>query len=172
LPKYYGDGWQYIREYIRVMGDELTGRTILGKTYHFERTTGPANKGLLYMTRGERAYVDGLWAKAKELTEDERQLVNVRRDEISYRVWKTDTLKSLFGMFSFDGNNNKQLLRDIWELNVANHGFDHSYVTVEESERLGIYNFTPRYWTWRMLGYATRDRANNFLELLWGWIFW
>jgi len=171
LPKYYGEGWQYIREYIRAISEEFTGRKVGGRVRHFDRTTGAGNKGLLHIKRDELKYVDALWENAKALTKEDWQLTNVRRAEISYRIWKADTFKDEFSLFGKRTQNNRQLLEDIWELGLTTHGFDHIYVTVEESERLGIYRLTPRYWTWRMLGYRTREKANNFPQLLWGWIF-
>jgi len=184
LPKYYGEGWQYIREYIRIMSEKLTGRTsALGIGRHFERTAGAGKKGLLSVKNRELKYIDELWANAKALAKEDWQLTNLRRAEVSWRVWKADSLRGEFSLFKKRTANNRQLLSDIWELGLTTHGFDHIYVTVEESERLHIYNLTPRYWTGRMLGYNTiggidndgNDRgpgkAKNFPQLVWGWIF-
>jgi hypothetical protein len=184
LPLYYGEGWQYIREYIRIACEELTGRKVWGVTRHFDRTDGPGTKGLLSIKKGERKYIDALWAQAKALAKEDWQLVNVRRAEISYRIWKADTLKDEFSFFAKRAQNNRQLLADIWELGLTTHGFHHKYITVEQSDALKIYNLTPRYWTGRMLGYTTIGgidgdgndrgpaRAKNFPQLVWGWIFW
>ena len=100
-------------------------------------------------------------------------VVNLRRAQLTHRVWKADTMKGEFsGLFS-SGRiaNNRQLLEDIWELDVTILGFDHKFVTVEESERLKIYRLMPRYWSWRQLGYGTKEKAQTFPQLLWGWIF-
>jgi len=184
LPVYYGDGWQYVREYIRIAGEELTGRKVWGKTGHFDRGQGAGNKGLLYMKRGELEYVDALWENALALGGEGWQLANLRRAQLTHRVWKADTMKGEFrGLFS-SGRiaSNKQLLEDIWELDVTILGFDHKFVTVEQSERLKIYRLMPRYWSGRQLGYdviggidsAGKDRgqgrAKNFAQLVWGWI--
>ena len=170
LPLYYGDGWQYVREYIRITSEELTGREVLGVTRHFDRTCGPGKTGLLSIKTAELKYIDGLWASAKALAAKDWQLTNVRRAEVSYRIWKADTFRGEFSLFSKRRANNRQLLNDVWELGLTQHGFDHMYVTVEESERLHIYNLTPRYWTWRMLGNSARE-AKNFPQLVWRWIF-
>jgi len=172
LPMYYGEGWQYIREYIRITSEELTGKEVFGITGHFDRTTGPGNEGLLFMKGSEVKYVDALWKNAKALAKEYWQLTNVKRAEISYRIWKADTLKGEFSLFARRAKNNRQLLADIWELGLTQHGFDHVYATVEESERLSIYYLTPRYWCWRQLGYTTKEKAKNFPQLIWGWIFW
>ncbi|MCL2514171.1 MAG: hypothetical protein FWF08_09725, partial [Oscillospiraceae bacterium] len=165
--------------------EELTGRTILGKTGHFDRGTGAGSNGLLYMTAGELKYVDGLWENALALCNDDWQMANLRRAQLMHRVWKADKMKGEFsGLFSSRRmENNRQLLKDIWELDVIVLGFDHKFVTVEQSERLKIYRLTPRYWSGRQLGYDIiggpdnngvdrgPGKANNFIQLLWGWIF-
>jgi hypothetical protein len=169
LPVYYGDGWQYVHEYIRIASEELTGRKVWGKTGHFDRGQGAGNKGLLYMKRGELEYVDELWENALALANaqssggEDWQLANLRRAQLTHRVWKADTMKGEFaGLFSSKRTaNNRQLLEDIWELDVTILGFDHKFVTVEESERLKIYRLMP---------HGTRDKAKNFPQLLWGWI--
>jgi len=170
LPKYYGEGWQYIREYIRVTSEELTGRKVWGRTRHFQCCDGPGNKGMLYMKAGEVKYVDALWENAKALAEEGWQLENVRRAEVSYRVWKADTLKGEF--LTKHAQSNRQLLADIWELGVTQHNEanEADYITVEDSERLGIYNLMPRYWSWRQLGRSTKE-AKNFPQMLWLWLF-
>ena len=171
LPLYYGDGWQYIREYIRITSEELTGRTsALGIERHFERTAGPGKKGLLSVKKNEMKYIDELWANAKGLAKEDWQLTNLRRAEISWRIWKADTLKGEFSLFTKRTVANRQLLADIWELGLTTHGFDHLYVTVEESDRLHIYNLTPRYWTRRMLGGSALE-AKNFPRMVWRWWF-
>jgi hypothetical protein len=184
LPLYYGGGWQYVREYIRIASEELTGRKIWGRQYHFERTSGPAKKGLLSMSGKQLKYIDALWKNAKALAREGWQLENLRRAEISWRVWKADTLRGEFSVFEKRAQNNRRLLSDIWELGLTQHGFHHKYITAEQSDALRIHNLTPRYWTGRMLGYTTVGgvdgdgndrgpaRAKNFLQLLWGWIFW
>jgi len=183
LPQYYGAGWECIREYIRSASEEFTGRRVWGRVRHFDRADGPSKKGILYMKAKEVKYVDSLWEDAKALASEDWQLLNIRRAEISYRIWKSDTLRGEFKFFGKRAQNNRQLLADIWELGLTAHGFNHSYVTVEQAERLKITNLTPRYWSGRQLGYSTiggtdndgNDRgpgkANNFPQLLWGWIF-
>jgi len=172
LPAYYGEGWQYLREYVRITSEELTGQKFLGRATHFDRTDSPGKRGLLSMRGGEVKYVDALWEHAKALAKEEWQLTNVRRAEISYRIWKADTFRGEFSLFAKRTRNNRQLLADLWALGLTQHGFDHLYVTPEESERLGVYRLTPRYWTWRMLGYTTKEKAESFPQMVWGWLFW
>jgi len=170
LPLYYGDGWQYIREYLRVISEELTGRKLWGRTRHFQCCDGPGNKGMLYMKRGEIKYCDDLWENAKALAKEDWQLANVRRAEVSYRVWKADRLKGEF--LTNHAQSSRQLLADIWELGVTQHNEDYEadYITIEDSERLGIYYLMPRYWSWRQLGRSTKE-AKNFPQMLWRWLF-
>ena len=170
LPLYYGDGWQYVREYIRIASEELTGRKVLGVTRHFDRTSGPGKKGLLSVKKNELKYIDGLWADAKALAAEDFQLTNLRRAELSWRIWKADTLKGEFSLLKKRTQSNRQLLSDIWTLGLTQHGFDHLYVTAEESDRLHIYNLIPRYWTRRMLGGSAME-AKNFPQLVWRWLF-
>jgi len=185
LSGYYGEGWQYVREFIRACAEEFTGQKVYGRVRHFERTAGPSNKGVLYMRRNEVKYVDDLWANAKALAKEDWQLCNIRRAEVSYRIWKSDTLRGEFSFFNTKrGENNRQLLADIWELGLTKHGFSHSYITVEQSERLKIYRLMPRYWSGRQLGYSViggtdnegndrgPGRAKSFAQLVWGWWFW
>jgi len=115
-------------------------------------------------------YIDALWANAKALAADDRQLTNLRRAEISWRIWKADTLHGEFSLLKKRTQSNRQLLSDIWELGLTQHGFDHLYVTAEESDSLKIYNLTPRYWTRRMLGGSAME-AKNFPQLVWRWLF-
>jgi len=50
LPKYFGGGWQYIREYLRFTADEASGRTVGGVTYHANCLEGCSATGMLAMT--------------------------------------------------------------------------------------------------------------------------
>lgn len=116
LKAYYGGGWQYIREYI----DMTTAKT---GTEGRHTTIGSEmdDRAVLNLKPNEIVYMDELWAKAKELALDEKQLLHVRRSEISWRYWKAN---NRFGEYSPLGNpkgwyaENKKLYEDMKEFGV------------------------------------------------------
>ncbi|NLA77865.1 MAG: DUF4838 domain-containing protein, partial [Clostridiales bacterium] len=91
LKAYYGDGWQYIREYID-MTSEHTG--INGT--HMSIYEHLCSEGMLSMTDNEIAYCDDLWNNAKNLAQTPEMLKNVERSELSWRLWKSANRKAEF----------------------------------------------------------------------------
>lgn len=83
MRAYYGDGWQYVREYI-----DLTTRKSGNGKNHMHIWASMTSKGVLKLTKNEIAYADDLWAKAAELAQSETHLRHVRMSELSWRYWK------------------------------------------------------------------------------------
>jgi len=174
LPKYYGGGWQYIREYLRFTADECAGRTIGGVTYHTTSLDGCSKTGLLAMTNNEIKYTDALWAKAKELAGSERCLENVRRAEISFRTWKSDNFRAEFWPVNLTGSrmrSNKQLYDDLCELCTDDFGYvwhnQNDYLAQpEDFYNLKLYLLFPKMWSWRQLGRDNEGQVKNIFELL------
>jgi len=85
LKAYYGDGWQYLREFI-----DLTTANAGTKWPH--RKLGifnsPTDKDLLNMGINKIRYADALWEKAIALAGDEACAQRVRRSQLSWRFWK------------------------------------------------------------------------------------
>jgi len=116
LKAYYGAGWQYIREYI----DMTTAKTGT-EGRHTSIGTEMDDRAVLNLKPNEITYIDELWAKAKELAQDDTQLLRVRRSEVSWRYWKAN---NRFGEYSPVGNptgwygENKKLYEDMKEFGV------------------------------------------------------
>jgi len=183
LPKYYGGGWQYIREYLRFTADEASGREIGGVTYHANSLEGSSVTGMLAMTNNEIKYADYLWARAKELAGSELCLENVRRAELSYRMWKSDTFRGEFWFFNLSksrAKENQKLFGDFWELLATPRLVDGVlteekqiwyntvdwWVTQEDFYNLKLYLLWPKMWSWRQLGRDNEGAVTNFLELI------
>ena len=90
LKAYYGDGWQYLREFI-----DFTSANAGTKLPH--RKLGifnsPTDKDLLNMGINKIRYADALWEKAVALAGDEKigaetREQRVRRSQLSWRFWK------------------------------------------------------------------------------------
>ena len=175
LPRYYGAGWQYIREYIRITSEELTGKTIGGVTYHTNCLSGATPIGNLCMTNNQLKYIDKLWEKAKALTgaaRQEQQLLNMRRAELSWRIWKSDNFRGEFWPLRMRMRSNRELFGDIWALGIQQHseaGYpdDPGYVKPEDFQALRLDLLTPRYWAWRQLGRDNEGKIHNVWQMLW-----
>lgn len=116
LQAYYGDGWQYIREFID-MTIAKTGNNDLHTTIGTEMD----DRALLNLKPNEIDYINNLWAKAKELAQDKTHLDNVRRSELCWRYWKAN---NRFSEYSIAGNpfgwygENKKLYADFKEFGI------------------------------------------------------
>ena len=89
LKHYYGDGWQYLREFI-----DLTIANAGTKCPHRKLGIGnsPTDKDLLKLKTNQIRYADQLWEKAIELAGDipagaETREQRVRRSQLSWRFW-------------------------------------------------------------------------------------
>ena len=169
LSGYYGGGWQYIREYIRFASLEGSGRTIGGVTYHTNSLNGDSQIAALCLTKNEVKYCNELWAKAKALSGGGVYLENVRRAELSYRMWKSDTFRDEFWPLKLPlrMNENKKLYDDFAEFNILYHNTVDWWVQPEDFYNLKLYLLYPRMWSWRQLGMGNEGEVNNIWELIW-----
>jgi len=169
LPNYYGGGWQYVREYIRFASEECAGRTIGGVTYHGDCLSGATYTGHLAMTNNEIRYTDALWAKAKELAGSQQCLDNVRRAELSFRLWKSDNFRAEFWPLNLTFSrtrNNKLLYDDIAGFGIFWHNVTDWMVQPEDFYNLKLYLLYPRMWSWRQLGKDNEGNVSNLLDLI------
>ena len=192
LPDYYGDGWQYVREYIRIVSEELSGQTIAGVQQHTNCLGGGTASGNLLCTNNQLKYIDALWEKARELTaassnpRKDQQLRNIRMAELSWRVWKGDSFRGEFSFFRIPRTrrqSNTELFYDIKDLGVVWHNEDGGgpadpnllrngmYVSAEDFEKLQLDILSPRYWNWRALGSQNQGELENFWQGLWSVLF-
>jgi hypothetical protein len=170
---------------------DRAGRTIGGVTYHGNCLSGATYTGHMTLTNNEIKYVDKLWARAKELAGDGQRLDNVRRAELSFRLWKADNFRAEFWFLNptkLRVNENKKLYDDQHEL-LATDGMkgylteDNSTVTLdkglivwhnitdwqvqpEDFYNLKLYLLYPRMWSWRQLGRDNEGNVSNLLELI------
>ena len=163
LPNYYGGGWQYVREYIR-FASACAGRTIGGVTYHGDCLSGSTHTGHLALTNNEIKYIDHLWAKAKELAGNQQRLDNVKRAELSFRIWKSDNFRAEFWPVNLTFSrtkNNKRLYDDIAGFGILWHNGTDWTVQPEDFYNLKLYLLYPRMWSWRQLGKGNEGQVKN-----------
>jgi len=116
LKAYYGDGWQYIREYI-----DITTKKTGNDGLHTSIGSEMDDRAVLNLKPNEIDYVNSLWVKAKEKAQSDYYLTNVRRSELSWRYWKAN---NRFSEYSIAGNplgwydENKKLYADFQEFGV------------------------------------------------------
>ena len=173
LKLYFGDGWQYIKEYIRLLSEECIGRTIAGIENHMQCTSEVTGPGFLAMTKNQITYCNELWENARKLAKKDWQLLNVRSAEISWRVWKSYNYMGEFTRVQAPSiwiENNKKLFADITELGLTQYSQDDPFVSKAEFDKLQLYYFNPQYWTWRKLGRERQSTANNLWDIVKGWI--
>ncbi|MCL2514206.1 MAG: DUF4838 domain-containing protein, partial [Oscillospiraceae bacterium] len=92
LKAYYGDGWQYMREFINVT-IECAGKKVPHRKMGIFNS--PTDKDILNMKPNKIQYADKLWEKAIELAGDdivgngpETYKQHVMRSQLSWRFWK------------------------------------------------------------------------------------
>ncbi len=169
---YFGDGWQYIREYLRMVSEECNGKSFLGVQMHAVCVSGATEPGNISMGKDQVAYCDALWANATALAQEDWQLWNLRSNEISWRVWKSNNLAGEFALVRFPAaryNNNKRLFADIYELGVIQHDEGSNYVSPEDFVKFELYYLSPTFWTWRRLGREKQYTADSLLDIIAGW---
>ncbi|MCL2494639.1 MAG: DUF4838 domain-containing protein [Oscillospiraceae bacterium] len=183
LPLYFGGGWQYIREYLRFTAEEASGREIGGVTYHTNSLEGSTKTGMLAMTNREIKYIDHLWDRARALAGSELCLNNVRRAELSWRMWKSDNFRGEFWFFNLAKSRtkeNKKLFDDFWELLATPKLVDGVltddlqiwynsvdwWITQDDFYALKAYRLWPKMWSWRQLGRDGEGVVTGFWDLL------
>ncbi len=125
LADFYGAGWQNIREFIDIITENSTKN-------HVEIYS--SMKDSLTLNDDEIAKCDELWVKAAELCENENQLNNIKRSEISWRFWKASVGKGEFAGLAIDAK--KALVNDIAASGATMH-----------SEGSDGVEPAPLYWT-------------------------
>ena len=88
LKAYYGGGWQYVREFLRMMAENTGKPDWLGRHRLMGFYMTPTDKGLLDLKPNQIRYADRLWEKAADLAGDEACEKNVRNSQIGWRYWK------------------------------------------------------------------------------------
>ncbi|HQH63544.1 MAG TPA: DUF4838 domain-containing protein [Clostridiales bacterium] len=169
---YFGDGWQYIKEYTRMISVECNGKTIAGIQTHM-KCFDLNQPGLMAMTKNQITYCDELWAKAKSLAKEDWQLNNLRSCEISWRSWKACHFYGEFSRFQAPSvwtASNQKLFEDLTSLGLTQFDPGNDYVTLEEFDKLDLKYLYPQYWTWRQLGKDMQGKADNLGDIIWGWI--
>ena len=110
LRAFYGEGWRYIKEYLRLT-TARTGTKGRHMTIYHDMMDGT----VLSMSCAEVALCDRLWREAEAFCADETERERVRRSGLSWRYWKACNLR---GEFSRIGNpagwkqEQKKLLED------------------------------------------------------------
>lgn len=134
---YYGEGWQYVYEYIR-MTTEKTGTN--GK--HMGIYASMDDKGVLNLTDNEIEYCNDLWAKAKELAENETVLKHVELSELSWRYWKSHNRVSEFKGSDNRTAQNKILYEDFKRLGIKRIHEGGGGLLTDNPD----FSKNPRYW--------------------------
>ena len=114
-------------------------------------------------------YIDKLWEAAKALSAGQpQQLLNLRRAELSWRIWKSENFRGEFWPLNLRESRmqcNAALFYDILEL-MDQQSEGGLYVSREDFDNLSLKLLWPRMWTWRQLGRDNEGKVNNLLELL------
>lgn len=171
MVDYFGEGWQYVREYLRMISEECNGKSFLGVQMHVVCVSGAMEAGNISMGKAQVAYCDALWSKAKELAKEDSQLINLRSNEISWRVWKSDNFAGEFSLFQPSSKRytaNDRLFADICALGVTQHDEGSDYVSPADFDRLDLNKLNPTFWTWRRLGEDNKFEAKTFLDVIVG----
>lgn len=124
LRAYYGEGWQYVREYID-MTVKKSG-VDYNHMYIFDKMD---KKGTFKLTPNEIDYCNTLWAKAADLAGKRDTYDRVKRSELSWRYWKACNKLSEFSRISNPlhwKDENKLLYADyqIYNITRLNEGRD------------------------------------------------
>ena len=96
LSAFYGAGWRYIKEYIRLT-TERTGTKGRHMTIYHNMTDGT----VLSLSKAQSERCDRLWRMAEALCANETEADRVRRSGLSWRYWKACNRR---GEFSRTGN--------------------------------------------------------------------
>jgi len=173
MSDYFGPGWQYVREYLRMVSEECNGKSFLGVQMHMTCMTGATEPGNISMGKKQVAYCDGLWATAKSMAKEDWQLKNLRSCEISWRTWKSDNFAGEFTLFQLPSKRyaeNDKLFADIYELGVTQHDEGSVFVSKEDFTKLDLDKLSPSFWTWRRLGRENQYTAKSLFDIIWGWV--
>jgi hypothetical protein len=115
LQAYYGNGWQYIREFIDIISANAGTPTRFGGHRRMHIYISPTDPALLSLTTRQIRYADMLWARALELADNEMHEQNLRRSQLSWRFWKGCNQAEEFSRWQLPGlrqRANRQLFED------------------------------------------------------------
>ncbi len=104
LEAYYGNGWQYIREFI-----DMTIEKPVDEGDHLRIYVGM--KETLGFSKSDITKADSLWEKAKAEAQSEEYLDRVKRSEICWRYWK--------GFNQYNEKECKQLIKDMKAMGIT-----------------------------------------------------
>ena len=104
LASYYGKGWENIRQFI-----DMTVEKAVPEDSHLKIYV--TMDKILGFTDDDIEKADLLWENAKNEAENDTQLENIRRSEISWRYWK--------GFNVYDKEANEKLVSDMTELGIT-----------------------------------------------------
>lgn len=172
MTDYFGDGWQYVREYLRMISEECNGKSFIGVQMHMICVSGATEAGNISMGKRQVAYCNKLWENAKALAKEDWQLKNLRSCEISWRTWKSDNFAGEYTLFQLQSKRyteNDKLFADIYELGVTQHDEGSVFVSQEEFKRLDLNKLNPTFWTWRRLGREKQFTVNSLSDIIWSW---
>lgn len=114
MKAYYGEGWQYVEEYIR-MTTENTGTD----GTHMGIYRNMAGKEVLNLTENEISYMNDLWTNAKAKAGTDWQRENVERSELSWRYWKSCNKVSEFSARKTYAQRNSELYADYQNFGIV-----------------------------------------------------
>ncbi len=117
MQAYYGEGWQYVKEYVRYTGTQ-TGLCNRHMTIYRPMT----DKSVLDLNKYEIDYLNNLWVKAKELADTPAVLEHVCRSELSWRYWKACNKRSEFSRLQKKDNwisANEEFYNDLVKFGIA-----------------------------------------------------
>lgn len=142
LNAVYGPGGCYIREFI----DIITNHAVTDQKHLL---IYQSSKNTLYnMTDEDIEYCNELWEKAKNAAENDAQLQQIRRSELSWRYWKCANQTSEFSRLQFPYkwmHENELFRNDLREMGILRFSEGaNSYLS--DCELLYIYR-EPHKWT-------------------------
>ncbi len=115
LNAVYGEGGKYIREFIDIMTEHAVTDSEHLSIYQ------SSTKTLYGITAKEIEHCNGLWEKAKDAAQTQKQLDQIRRSELSWRYWKNANMRSEFSRLQFPYvymNAGEKLHDDFKKMNV------------------------------------------------------
>ncbi|MDR3313444.1 MAG: DUF4838 domain-containing protein [Oscillospiraceae bacterium] len=138
MAAYYGEGWQYIREFIRLIGDNTGVPDLFGQHRRLSIGRRPIEKELMVLNQSQVRYADQLWAKAIALAGAETARQNVLRSQLCWRFWKGCNRVEEFSWLLPIGQ---------WQAaNKALYADFQAFGIVRYAEGSGMITDTPNYW--------------------------
>ena len=112
LEAYYGPGWENIKKIV-----DMHVANACGLTGHL--SIGQSPSASFSFSNKEIKEIENCWAQAKEAAANDTQLENINRSELSWRFWKSSTLKGEFSLLNPDRfDENEKLFADLQAFGV------------------------------------------------------